>query len=93
MCWVVKQCRRAVPSMVFLTCHVPKYICSENDLRAMRLVHDRVVDTSVLFRGNNGRKFCEFMRLAATLFYPARFSPVYSIETSHCFVAEAHYPS
>ena len=29
----------------------------ENDLRALRLVHDKVIDTSVIFRGMNGRKF------------------------------------
>jgi len=29
----------------------------ENDLRALRLVHKKVVDTSVVFRGVNGRKF------------------------------------
>ena len=29
----------------------------ENDLRALRLVHDKVIDTSVIFRGANGRKF------------------------------------
>ena len=29
----------------------------DNDLRALRLVHNKVVDTSVVFRGFNGRKF------------------------------------
>jgi hypothetical protein len=29
----------------------------ENDLQALRLVHDKVIDTSVIFRGMNGRKF------------------------------------
>ena len=29
----------------------------ENDLRALRLVHKKIVDTSVIFRGINGRKF------------------------------------
>mmetsp|Transcript_9032 Transcript_9032/g.19565 ORF Transcript_9032/g.19565 Transcript_9032/m.19565 type:complete len:808 (-) Transcript_9032:62-2485(-) len=29
----------------------------ENDLRALRLVHGKIVDTSVTFRGINGRKF------------------------------------
>jgi DNA polymerase III epsilon subunit-like protein len=29
----------------------------ENDLRALRLIHDKVIDTSVIFRGANGRKF------------------------------------
>lgn len=29
----------------------------ENDLQALRLVHDKVIDTSVIFRGSNGRKF------------------------------------
>jgi len=29
----------------------------ENDLRALRLVHNRIIDTSVIFRGTNGRKF------------------------------------
>lgn len=29
----------------------------ENDLRALRLVHDKIIDTSVVFRGMNGRKF------------------------------------
>ena len=29
----------------------------ENDVRALRLVHENVVDTAVIFRGNNGRKF------------------------------------
>ena len=29
----------------------------ENDLRALRLVHNKVIDTSVVFRGSNGRKF------------------------------------
>ncbi|KAL3774599.1 hypothetical protein ACHAW5_001385 [Stephanodiscus triporus] len=29
----------------------------ENDLHALRLVHDKVIDTSVIFRGMNGRKF------------------------------------
>lgn len=29
----------------------------ENDLRALRIVHDKIIDTSVLFRGTNGRKF------------------------------------
>jgi len=29
----------------------------ENDLLALRLVHNKVIDTSVIFRGNNGRKF------------------------------------
>ncbi|KAL7529367.1 hypothetical protein ACHAXR_002925, partial [Thalassiosira sp. AJA248-18] len=29
----------------------------ENDLRALRLVHKNVIDTSVIFRGINGRKF------------------------------------
>ena len=29
----------------------------ENDLRALRLVHTKVIDTSVIFRGVNGRKF------------------------------------
>lgn len=28
----------------------------ENDLRALRLVHTKVIDTSVVFRGSNGRK-------------------------------------
>lgn len=30
---------------------------AENDLRALRLVHNNVVDTSVVFRGDNGRKY------------------------------------
>ena len=29
----------------------------ENDLRALRIVHDKIIDTSMLFRGANGRKF------------------------------------
>jgi len=29
----------------------------ENDLRALRFVHCNIIDTSVIFRGNNGRKF------------------------------------
>lgn len=29
----------------------------ENDLRALRLIHDKVIDTSVIFRGSSGRKF------------------------------------
>jgi hypothetical protein len=29
----------------------------ENDLRALRLVHSNVVDTSIIFRGDNGRKY------------------------------------
>ncbi len=29
----------------------------ENDLRALKLVHENVIDTAVIFRGNNGRKF------------------------------------
>jgi len=29
----------------------------ENDLRALRLVHSNVIDTSVVFRGDHGRKF------------------------------------
>ena len=29
----------------------------ENDLRALRLVHTKIIDTSVIFRGINGRKF------------------------------------
>lgn len=29
----------------------------ENDLRALRIVHNKIIDTSVLFRGTNGRKF------------------------------------
>ena len=29
----------------------------ENDLRALRLIHDKVIDSSVIFRGANGRKF------------------------------------
>jgi hypothetical protein len=29
----------------------------ENDLQALRLVHDKVIDTSVIFRGANGRKY------------------------------------
>jgi RNA exonuclease 1 len=29
----------------------------ENDLRALRMVHDKIIDTAVLFRGANGRKF------------------------------------
>lgn len=31
----------------------------ENDLKALRLVHNRIVDTSVVFRGSNGRKYSE----------------------------------
>ena len=31
----------------------------ENDLKALRLVHLNVVDTSVVFRGVNGRKYGE----------------------------------
>mmetsp|Transcript_14325 Transcript_14325/g.24354 ORF Transcript_14325/g.24354 Transcript_14325/m.24354 type:complete len:747 (-) Transcript_14325:1206-3446(-) len=30
---------------------------AENDLRALRLVHNNIVDTSVVFRGDNGRKY------------------------------------
>lgn len=30
---------------------------AENDLRALRFVHSNIVDTSVLFRGDNGRKY------------------------------------
>jgi DNA polymerase III epsilon subunit-like protein len=29
----------------------------ENDLKALRLVHNNIVDTSVIFRGDNGRKY------------------------------------
>ncbi len=29
----------------------------ENDLRALRIVHGKIIDTAVLFRGRNGRKF------------------------------------
>mmetsp|Transcript_31514 Transcript_31514/g.66284 ORF Transcript_31514/g.66284 Transcript_31514/m.66284 type:complete len:834 (-) Transcript_31514:27-2528(-) len=29
----------------------------ENDMRALRLVHNNIIDTSVIFRGANGRKF------------------------------------
>ena len=29
----------------------------ENDFRALRIVHDKIIDTSMLFRGTNGRKF------------------------------------
>jgi len=29
----------------------------ENDLRALRFVHCNIIDTSVIFRGSNGRKF------------------------------------
>ncbi len=32
----------------------------ENDLKALRLVHNRIVDTSVVFRGSNGRKYSEY---------------------------------
>ncbi|KAL7491079.1 hypothetical protein ACHAWT_000657 [Skeletonema menzelii] len=30
---------------------------AENDIRALRFVHSNIVDTSVLFRGDNGRKY------------------------------------
>lgn len=30
---------------------------AENDLKALRLVHNNIVDTSVVFRGDNGRKY------------------------------------
>lgn len=29
----------------------------ENDLKALRIIHCNVVDTSVIFRGGNGRKY------------------------------------
>ncbi|KAL7554610.1 hypothetical protein ACHAWF_018104 [Thalassiosira exigua] len=29
----------------------------ENDMRALRLIHSKIIDTSVVFRGTNGRKF------------------------------------
>ena len=32
----------------------------ENDLRALRLVHDNVVDTAMVFQAKNGRKYCEY---------------------------------
>jgi DNA polymerase III epsilon subunit-like protein len=38
----------------------------ENDLRALHLVHDRVVDTAVLFKGHDGRKY-SLKHLTATL--------------------------
>jgi DNA polymerase III epsilon subunit-like protein len=31
----------------------------ENDLRALRLVHDKVVDTAMVFRAVSGRKYCK----------------------------------
>ena len=31
----------------------------ENDLKALRILHTNVVDTSVIFRGGNGRKYGE----------------------------------
>ena len=34
----------------------------ENDLRALRLVHEKVVDTACLFRSKDGRKHCELYR-------------------------------
>lgn len=30
---------------------------AENDLRALRIVHSNIVDTAVVFRGDNGRKY------------------------------------
>lgn len=29
----------------------------ENDLKALRIIHHNVVDTSVIFRGGSGRKY------------------------------------
>lgn len=29
----------------------------ENDLKALRIIHTNVIDTSVIFRGGNGRKY------------------------------------
>lgn len=34
----------------------------ENDLKALRLIHTNVVDTSIIFSGGNGRKYGEISR-------------------------------
>ena len=63
----------------------------ENDFRATQLIHDCVVDTSVLFRGNNGRKHCKLpMHLAP--FRSFTYLTFHSSEAPNCFVAQAKNP-
>jgi len=46
----------------------------ENDLRCLRLIHGCVVDTSVIFRGRNGRKYCKFL-VVDVLFIAVNYLP------------------
>jgi len=35
----------------------------ENDLLSLHMIHENVVDTSIIFRATNGRKYCTFFNI------------------------------
>ena len=60
----------------------------ENDLKALRLVHGRIVDTSVMFRGSNGRKY-SLKHLSAVLLRRIIQQNVTGTSVGHCSEEDA----